>query len=275
MKANQPNFERIISLLNEARPQSKAMPYFIKNAPEGADLVKLVLSFSLIQKKIDEISSQIQRGEFPSGKLSENLEALLSEFNLESLKEDFLLLGQIINSLQSLNQESKIFLGVKEENSLFFKELIQALKFFNQKKQIKVTFKDMESMDSVSIKDKFLISIIHEQLFNHLGNYHVEIQPEEIQDWGEFLSWLEESNPAKKGRPEREMFSGFLIDLLQKYLQRHTEIKADLGIELSRRQASFIGQYLSSIGIIEDNQAWLEDNIRHTFKNYRSKAKSK
>ncbi len=282
MKANQPNFERVISLLNEARPNPKSIPDFILNAPEAADLEKMGIFFQLISMKLDEISSQIQKGDFPERKENENLESLLSDFNLIPYREDFKALDSIIQSLQmDFIQDSGFLLGLKEAADSKLKELIQVLQFFNQKKQIKATFKDMKMLESVTIQNPDLINIILEalqrQLFNHLANYQINIKPEEIQDWGQFLSWLEEeSNPSKKGRPEKEMISGFLIDLLQKYLQRHTEIKADLGIELSRRQALFIGKYLSSIGIIEaENLAWLEDNIRHTFKNYRSKAKAK
>jgi len=279
MKANQPN-ERIIALLNEARP--KSIPEIILNATEGANLEKLGSFFLMLSMKLDEISSQIQKGDFPEGKENKNLEALLSDFNLEAFREDFKALDSIIQALQKdFIQHSGFLMELKEASASKLKELIQALQFFNQKRQIKATFKDMQKLKSVTIQNQDLINIILEalirQLFNHLANYQIKIQPEEIQDWGQFLSWLEEeSNPSKKGRPEKEMISGFLIDLLQKYLQRHTEIKADLGIELSRRQASFIGQYLSSIGIIEaDNLAWLEDNIRHTFNNFSRKAKSK
>ncbi len=252
-----PDFERIIQIMN--LPESIAKKY-LSERWEG-----------IIKGRIPYAEKDIQE-----------LKALLEEFNLESCYNDFLFLA---NENQRLN---KGITELKETASKFHgkqDELLYALKFLfnNDTENIILDLKEKIHINKTSISNQILIQVIKKALLEYFIETDIYIEQgfskiEEIEDWGRYFDFIlleKECYSVKKGRRSKHSLAGKTIDYLQKYLQEYSEIKAEKGTSISRRQASFIYKFLNIFEIIPDKLAWEEDNIRHILTKYREKQSKK
>lgn len=211
-----------------------------------------------------------------------DLKSLLEEFNIEAFYSDITFFA-----LSHVRREKELS-GIKEWHNLVKgkdEDLLYTLKFLydNDIQNVKIDLKNKKYNQSTSINNHELIQVIKKALLDYFieTDYYFEqgfSRPEEIKDWGEYINFIileKECYSAKKGRKSKYPLAGRLIDSLQKYLQEYTEIKAEEGTTISRRQASFIYNLLNIFDLIHDKLAFEEDNIRHILTKYREKQSKK
>jgi hypothetical protein len=260
-----PNLERIEKLLED---QNYYYPY-------GNPFQEPEHPFFLWQY-IEETKLQYEHKEF------RKIKAILKEYQLEALQNDFLFLA--FNFLVWIKhwkywEESLHSTFRKKE------ELIYVLKFLHDynESEIKIDFKHLQKNISTSIKNQILLNVIKKALLEHfIENDFWAIKgikkPEEVKDYREYFGFLiaeRESYIKKKGRKEKHLYTGRMIDSLQNYLQEYTDMKADENIPISRNQALFIYKFLDALDIFPEKLAWEEDNMRLILVKLRAKKRQK
>jgi hypothetical protein len=243
-----------------------------------------------IKKQLSLTWESMEKGEIPyEVKDNINLKALLEEFNLESFYNDFLFLAYYIKGINAPQED------IREKLELISKkndELVFALKILLAYKEnaLKIDIKHKKENISTSITSNKLIQVIKESLLEYFSKTPLFFQQgiaemgekRESQDWKEY--WKEyidfiisekQKVASKKGRKKQIPLMPIYIIELQRYLQEYTEIKAEEGISISRRQSLFIFKFLSLIGIIQyDKLYWKEDNIRLILTKFRKEIKN-
>jgi len=262
-----PNFERIAYL---------TIPDWVLIAPENLPFVLESFKNSYLKEW-----ENIEKGKisYPDNSL---LEELLKEYHLEAFLPDFRFLG--FSFIKWVNAENKHF-GRKKVLKDFHFELIQALHYFSENKEVEIKIQSKVKTGGITIQNPDLINTIQQGIFdyfkeNDLMLFVGEPYPEDIENWGEYIEQRyqeEKAHASQKGRKKGSYQIKRITFHLWKYLQDFTEIKAEVGAEYSREQTRFIFRFLEIYGLIEnpDLIARKEDTISYylkAFKQSRNKA---
>jgi hypothetical protein len=225
-----------------------------------------------------ELGRRIETGDITLAVIDSNkLEQLLKEYDLEAYQNDFLILASII---KEDTLEVKEMIDAKNRIRLAHLEIINALiLLYSNPKQVAISFNHISESKKALIQTPYIIKKLRNKLLKmyikndslfKIGKY----KKEDITDWGNFLKDIKASDPflnAKKGRTYKNEFLGFCVQEIFIFLHNFTELKAKNHTQITRKQSAFIYNYLKMIGIIQEDFAWKEDNIRHILEEYFSR----
>lgn len=251
-----PDFERIIKALKLKESHKDKLKADWEEIQQGGDSYKFI-------RKPDKAK----------------LKELLEENNLSEMFQDFFFLACLF---KLDNEAMKIAIPHGEEESKGWGELLSSLKMLlNNASEVEIQIKHKNLNEKASIQSNKLISIISQSLLSHYIENDIYflmgwVNPEDIEDWGEYISFIiteRECQQKKKGRKKEHLLSGKIIDILQRYLQDNTEIRAEKGKHYSRQQGKFIYKFLDKIDYFPEELFWKEDNIRHHLESFRKKQK--
>jgi len=205
-----------------------------------------------------------------------SFEALLKEYKLQACYDDLLFLACIFKRERRFSEMLSKYADHIPGKDI---EILHVLRFLftHKTEDIKITIKHRTQNNSVSINNKPLIEEIRKALLNYFIEYETDFEqelkkPQQVNDWITCIDSMinNTEKPFKqKGRKRKHAATGKYIDAFQRYLQEFTELKADEGIPISRKQASFIYKFLNIFELIPDNLSWEPDNIRHILKNFK------
>lgn len=254
-----PNLERIAELI----------------LPEWASLNKS--GFSLPHHIIQKNWENIEKGKisYPD---NPHLEDLLkqNEYHLEALLPDFKFLGYYFSKWFVAG--NTLFSMVTNQIPKFEFELIQALHYLHENKQVEIQIKSLKKKGGILIQNPDIIQIISGSLFEYFKENDISFEmgknPEDISDWGAYIKERfaeEKSRTSKRGRKKGIYQIKRITFFLWKYLQEYTDIKAEAGAGYSNEQARFIFSFLEIYGLIEnpDLLTRKEDIIAYYLKSYK------
>jgi hypothetical protein len=262
-----PNFERIAYL---------TIPDWVLIAPENLPFVLESFKNSYLKEW-----ENIEKGKisYPDNSL---LEELLKEYHLEAFLPDFRFLG--FSFIKWVNAENKHF-GRKKVLKDFHFELIQALHYFSENKEVKIKIQSKVKTGGITIQNPDLINTIQQGIFDYFKENDLMLfvgkpYPEDIENWGEYIEQRyqeEKAHASQKGRKKGSYQIKSITFHLWKYLQDFTEIKAKVGAEYSREQTRFIFRFLEIYGLIEnpDLIARKEDTISYYLKAFKQSRNKK
>ncbi|MBN1234087.1 MAG: hypothetical protein JXA60_12090 [Candidatus Coatesbacteria bacterium] len=224
---------------------------------------------------------ELIKSEIPN-EIDTKFRLLIEEYSLEKHYSNlFFLAFTFIKDFTSFRGWQGYTLLFPERN----RELLYALKFYfdNNLKDIKVVIKHKIKNQSTTINNLLLIQVIKDALLSELKEknlydaYGRSKEPKhEITDWIKYINTIiaeKKVSGLQKGRKKRHDTPRAEIDVLQVYLQEFTNLKAEPGKPISRKQASFIYKLLDQFGFFPEDYSWKEDSIRHMLIERRSSNK--
>ena len=248
-----PNFERV-SDLYEYSPFSKED--FIKGLKSRWEIIKKDHSFNIDNPCLID---------------------LIKEYNLEAFLPDIIFITSIFISTEKKRAEKR--LGDKEFYAQEF-ELISALRLLYSYTSLNIQIKSITKIDSFSINNPEIIELIKESLLNLYIKKHPCFKKRLDKDLYLEFKTLEMNYVlnksmfsryrSKRGRPQKQE-TGELIHRLQLYLQGHTNLKANEGNIISRKQSEFIFALFKLLNLYKDSDdiEYGADNIYHLLVKFR------
>lgn len=306
IKSLKPNLDRIANLLQIQKGHSfrKADSRTSATSPNLAPETRAIY----------KLWDSIENNEIPYEiKDNAGIRALIEEYQLQSFQNDFFFLAfNFIRWKEAVKGFDERLNQISERQS----ELLYAFRFlFNHNlRDIKIDLKHTSKKESASIKNELLLNEIRKALLEYfvkndrsfmavdpnnetllnkirklLLDYFpendsffmaVDPNPETIDDWGKLFKDLvseKEKHTTPRGRKNKNIQIGRMVDSLQKYLQEYTEIKAEGKVSISNQQGAFIFSFLNRINIIipEDDFYHDKEYIRNILNRYRKLRKAK
>jgi hypothetical protein len=244
------------------------------------DFKKIAFALNVKDSTLQKIKAKML-GEENDEEFSENtdskikLESLLEEYHLQVHYNDFLFLILYFHFSQRFS--SKHFEDYSQRKIQKW-ELVESLHFLSSFdiSDLNIELKHQKLKLAVPIKDVGTIKLFQKFLLK----YYIKLQEgtNKEQNNIDFKYWESKINlaideiilfpKAKKGRRDIHHYTGEYIEILQRYLQEYTDLKADRGKIISRKQSLFIYKFLNFYELIREGLSYEQDNIRHILKKH-------